>query len=65
MRYPVATDGDKITPVMRGYRMMCCDCSLVHVMNFTVTHHGRGHKVHFTVRRDKRATAQARRRKKK
>lgn len=46
---------------MRGYRIQCCDCGLVHVLDFHVFHHGRGHKITFRVRRDKRATANARR----
>ena len=29
-----AKDGEWIQPKMRGYLMSCCDCGLVHKMNF-------------------------------
>lgn len=47
---------------MKGYRMMCCDCGLVHEIDFFVIKWGRGHKVKFIARRNNRATAAARRR---
>lgn len=28
--------GEWVQPVMRGYMMVCCDCSLVHRMNFRI-----------------------------
>jgi len=61
MRYQQQHDGDTIRPVMRGYRMLCCHCGLVHRLDFFVVHWGRGHKVEFKVWRDNRATAAARR----
>jgi len=46
-----------VKPIHHGYKMMCCDCGLVHVMDFRV----KGGKVQFRVRsRDNRATATAR-----
>ncbi len=66
------------TPVMRGYKLACCDCGLVHGMEFQVlkvtkwlgrrTWRGKqvsDHKVAFRVRRLNRATAQVRRHMKK
>lgn len=35
-KYPQAQDGERITPVMKGYRMECCDCGLVHRIDFEV-----------------------------
>lgn len=35
-RYPNVTDGQWVQPVERGYHMACCDCGLVHRMNFRV-----------------------------
>lgn len=61
MKYRVQRDGDIVTPRMRDYKMMCCDCGLVHTLNFFVVKHGRGHKVRFKVWRNVRATAAARR----
>lgn len=46
---------------MKGYRMMCCDCGLVHVLDFKVIRWGRGHKIKLRAFRHERATAAARR----
>jgi hypothetical protein len=44
--------------------MMCCDCGLVHVVDFRIRFDKRGRPVvEFRADRDKRATAAARRRK--
>ncbi len=63
MKYDQVNDGDWITPIMRGYRMKCCDCGLVHRIDFKVKRHGRGHSVSIRVTRLERATAAARRKK--
>jgi hypothetical protein len=58
MKYEQVHDGEWIEPKpQRGHRMRCCDCSLIHVMDFRV----RKGRVQFRPRRDKRATAAARR----
>jgi hypothetical protein len=36
VKYPPVKDGDQVTPKMRGYKMCCCDCGLVHKMDFDV-----------------------------
>lgn len=64
MKYPKKQNGEWVQPVMTGYRMACCDCGLVHKMNFKVIKWGRGHKVIFQAFRDNRATAAKRRSKK-
>lgn len=46
-RYKPVADGEWVRPVMRGYRMKCCDCGLVHVLDFKVIKWARGHKVLF------------------
>lgn len=61
MRYPTPKSGEWIRPVMKGYRMLCCDCGLVHQLDFKVIRWGRGHKVKFKVFRNERATSAARR----
>lgn len=48
-----------IRPITSGYKLTCCDCGLVHEMDFRVTDHD--HPVEFRVRRDNRATGQVRR----
>ena len=51
-----------VYPVMDGYKMSCCDCGLVHDMQFRVTDDY--DRVEFRVRRNNRATAQVRRHRK-
>lgn len=60
-----------VYPIMRGYKMACCDCGLVHEMRFAVVKaepssasgtfgHGpplRGYRVAFVARRAERYTA--------
>jgi len=60
--YPVEQEGadgwsDWLAPTP-GYRMACCDCGLVHEMQFRVDDAGR---VNFRARRSSRRTGQLRR----
>jgi hypothetical protein len=48
--------GEWVQPVRRGYKMMCCDCGLVHLMDFRI-YRGR---VQFRAFRHVRSTAAAR-----
>lgn len=58
MKYGQVIDGDWVEPTpQRGHRMKCCDCALVHDMDFRV----KDGKVQFRPKRNKRATAAARR----
>ena len=65
---------DWISPIMRRYRMACCDCGLVHDMKFRVVKITRylgggrwiakaaaGFRVQIRARRNERSTANARR----
>ncbi len=61
MRYKQAVDDEWIAPVKRGYKMACCDCGLVHRIDFDHIPCGRGRKVIFRAFRDERATAAKRR----
>jgi hypothetical protein len=61
MTYRQVQDGEWVQPVRRGYKMACCDCSLVHRVDFRVVN-GR---VQFRAYRDNRATAAKRRGKRK
>ena len=47
-----------ITPKRRGFKMRCCDCRLVHVMDFRI----RKGRAQFRCARDNRATAASRKR---
>lgn len=53
-----AYDGDWIAPIKRGYRMQCCDCGLVHKLNFRLSENG---QIQYQPSRDARATAAIRR----
>ena len=62
MHYPTVQDGEWVQPKRKGYKMMCCDCGLVHKINFRLV--GRLHKrIQSQAFRDNRATAAARRKK--
>lgn len=50
-----------VKPIQTGYRLACCDCGLVHDMNFAITDDG---KAAFQARRNDRSTAMMRRHKK-
>lgn len=60
MRYKQAYDGDWIEPIKEGYKMACCDCGLVHTVNFRIV---KG-VIQIQAFRDNRATSQRRRNKK-
>lgn len=55
--YYQVTDGEWIRVPRRGYKEMCCDCSLVHRLNFRVN--AKGH-IEIQTFRDGRATGGAR-----
>jgi hypothetical protein len=63
MKYEKPKAGEWISPVKTGYKVMCCDCGLVHIVDFRHVKWGRGRKILFRVFRDNRATASARRKK--
>jgi len=60
MKYPIITDGQWVQPIRRGYKMACCDCNLVHRINFRI-HKG---KIQLQAFRDIRATSAKRRKRK-
>lgn len=62
--YPTPESGEWVQPVRKGYRMMCCDCGLVHNLDFRVVTTGRGSTIQFRAFRNNRATANARRKRK-
>lgn len=64
-KYAKVEAGEWVQPTRTGYRMACCDCGLVHVLNFrTLPMGGNRRKIQFQVFRDNRATAGLRRKKK-
>ena len=78
--YPIMQNGELVSPKMEGYKMRCCDCNLVHKIDFAIvkikkeypdgsmdveTVEDKFYKVVFRVHRDERATAACRRKKSK
>lgn len=55
--------GEWVQPVQRGYRMACCDCGLVHNIDFRVaaSPSGKRWKAQFRVFRNGQATRAMRR----
>lgn len=60
-KYPPVEPNKWYRVVKRGYKMMCCDCSLVHSIDFQ----DKDGKIYLRVNRDDRATAAARKKYKK
>lgn len=56
-RYAEPKSGEWVQPVRKGYKMCCCDCGLVHNVDFRV----KGGRVQFRVFRNNRSTALVRR----
>jgi hypothetical protein len=57
MKYDKPEAGEWVQPIRKGYKMACCDCGLVHTLDFRV-HRGR---VQFRLFRNNRATGAIRR----
>ena len=57
VKYPAVQNGEWIQPIRKGYKMSCCDCGLVHVLNFRL----RKGRIQLQAFRDNRATGQKRR----
>ena len=55
--YYHVTDGEWIAVPKRGYKEQCCDCGLIHKLNFRITDKG---GIEIQTFRDGRATAGAR-----
>ena len=63
-RYQQVEDGEWIRPTTEGWKMACCDCGLVHTVNFRIVTQGRRRLIALQPTRDARATAAKRRSKK-
>lgn len=61
-RYDTPEAGEWVQPRRKGYKLACCDCGLVHTLNFRIVKYGPNlRKIQFQVFRNNRATAQMRR----
>jgi hypothetical protein len=59
--YTQVFSGEWVQPVRKGYKMGCCDCGLVHTVNFRIVKR----RIQFQAFRDERKTAAHRRERKK
>jgi hypothetical protein len=57
VRYEIVAYGEWTRPRMRDFREQCCDCGLIHRLDFRIV----DGRIEFRTRRDERATAAARR----
>jgi hypothetical protein len=57
--YYQVSDGEWIGVFLKGNKDQCCDCGLVHRINYRINAKG---KIEYQVYRDERATAAARKR---
>lgn len=53
-KYEQVYSGNWVQPIRRGYRMKCCGCGLVHVVDFRLVPHPRGKKIQFRAYRRQR-----------
>ena len=61
MKYDEPKSNEWVLPFRENYKMACCDCGLVHMVDFRI----KDKRVWFRVRRNNRATAAIRREMKK
>lgn len=61
-RYYRVSAGEWVQPRRRRYKLSCCDCGLVHEMNFKLVSYGDNkHKIRFQAFRNERSTSLTRR----
>jgi hypothetical protein len=60
MSYEPVKPGKWISPSKKAYRMECCDCGLVHLLQFRHIKWGRGRKIQIRAWRDEVATNERR-----
>jgi hypothetical protein len=49
VRYHQQESGEWVAPARKGYRQKCCNCGLVHVIDFALV--GRRHRIVFRAKR--------------
>jgi len=57
MRYAKPKAGEWIQPVRKAYKLCCCDCGLVHELDFRIVNR----RIQFRAKRNERSTGQVRR----
>jgi len=46
------TSAEWVQPIRKGYLMECCDCGLIHRLNFRLVRKGNGTKIQFQAFRE-------------
>lgn len=64
MKHERIEAGQWVQPIFKGYKMTCCDCGLVHRLEFRIVG-TRRQRIQFRAWRDARSTAAVRREDKK
>lgn len=54
MKYHTVIEGEWIQPRRKAYYMKCCDCGLVHRLEFRLVKFGKGKKIQFKAYRVKK-----------
>lgn len=49
--FEVVNSWQWVQPTRKGYKMKCCDCGLVHVMDFRIAKSGRRNFIQFRAKR--------------
>ena len=57
MKYETPEEGQWVQPIRKGYKMRCCDCGLVHNLDFRI----KNKRAQFRAFRNERSTGQVRR----
>lgn len=57
MRYTTPNEGEWVQPKRKGYKLRCCDCGLVHTLDFRI----KNKRIQFRAFRNYRATGATRR----
>ena len=61
MRYDQPEPNEWVAPRRKGYKSACCDCGLVHEMDFRLVGPRSSRQIQFRARRNERSTALMRR----
>ena len=56
MAYEEPAENEWVQPIRKGYKLACCDCGLVHDVDFRAIKTKRGSFIQFRVRRNGKAT---------
>lgn len=50
-KFPQIQSGEWVQPIRKGYQMECCDCGLIHILDFRIVKNWRGNIIQFRAKR--------------